>query len=162
MTSQGVPMLWEGEELCDDYNLPSDGSARINLRRDTHWEYFYDDFGAPLVRLYRRLGQLRRSARALRGRESFYYWNQSLQGTELIAYHRRALADAGSPEQYAMVVLNFSSGIGSIQLPFPKAGIWTEQLDADVRPAPSTVAVAAPGELKTVVVPSNYGCIFLL
>ncbi len=162
MTSQGVPMLWEGEELCDDYHLPSDGSARINLRRDMHWEYFYDDFGAPLVRLYRRLGQLRRSARALRGGESFYYWNQSLQGTELVAYHRRAPADAGSPEQYAMVALNFSSSNGSIQLPFPKAGIWTEQLDADVRPAPWTLEVAAPGELKTVNVPSNYGCIFLL
>lgn len=161
-TSQGVPMLWEGEEFCDDYDLPQDGSVRVNLRRDTHWEYFYDSYGRPLVRLYRRLGQLRRSARALRSRESFYYWNQSLQGTQLMAYHRHAPADAVSPEQYAMVVLNFSSNPGTIQVPFPKAGSWTEQLDADVRPAPWTIQVAAPGDVQSITVPPNYGCIFIL
>jgi hypothetical protein len=53
-TCQGIPMLWEGEEFGDDYNFPGDGSARVNLRRDTHWEYFYDDYGVPLARLYRR------------------------------------------------------------------------------------------------------------
>jgi maltooligosyltrehalose trehalohydrolase len=161
-TSQGVPMLWEGEELCDDYNLPGDGSARINLRRDTHWEYFYDDYGSPLVRLYRRLGGLRRSTAALRSRESFYYWQQSLQGTSLIAYHRHAPANGANPEQYAMVLLNFSSSLGTIEVPFPKAGVWTEQLDADVRPAPWTIQVAFPGDIQPVTVPSNYGCIFTL
>ena len=58
-TLEGVPMLWQGQEFADSYNLPDNGSARIGLRRDTHWEYFYDEFGVPLVRLYRRLGQLR-------------------------------------------------------------------------------------------------------
>jgi len=35
-------------------------------RRDMHWEYFYDDFGVPLIRLYRRLAELRRSRVARR------------------------------------------------------------------------------------------------
>jgi len=161
-TSQGIPMLWEGEEFADDYNLPDNGYARIDLRRDTHWEYFYDEFGSPLVNLYRRLGQLRRANRSLRSRESFYYWQQSLQGNQLVAYHRHAAADASGPEQYAMVILNFGSADASISLPFPKAGVWTEQLDASFRPAPLTVSIANAGDSQPVPVPSNYGYIFIL
>ncbi len=161
-TSQGVPMLWEGEEFADDYNLPDNGFARIDLRRDTHWEYFYDEFGAPLVSLYRRLGQLRRSNRALRSRESFFYWQQSLQGNQLLAYHRHATANSSGPEQYAMVLLNFGPATDTITVPFPKAGVWTEKLDASFRPAPLTVNVATPGDAQTIKVPSNYGYIFIL
>ena len=158
-TSQGVPMLWEGEEFVDNYNLPGDGSARVNLRRDTHWEYFYDDYGVPLVRLYRRLATLRRSIAALRSRESFYYYQQSLQGTQIIAYHRRAV----NPENYAMVLLNFSSSAGTIGIPFPKAGAWTEKLDEDTRNGPPwVVTITNPGASANVTVPSNYGLIFTL
>ena len=79
-TLQGVPMLWQGQEFADNYSLPGTGLARVHLQRDTHWEYFYDSNGTPLVNLYRRLGALRRSVRALRSRASYYYWQQSLQG----------------------------------------------------------------------------------
>jgi len=155
-------MLWEGEEFVDNYNLPSDGSARINLRRDAHWEYFYDDPGVPMIRLYRRLAGLRRSCPALRSRESFYYWQQSLQNSQLIAYHRHIAASAAMPEQYAMVILNFASYADTIQVPFPKAGTWTERLDDDVRPAPLTLSVASAGTVQSITVPSNYGWIFVL
>jgi maltooligosyltrehalose trehalohydrolase len=162
-TSQGIPMLWEGEEFADDYNLPDNGFARIDLRRDTHWEYFYDEYGSQLVSLYRRLGQLRRASRALRSRESFYYWQQSLQGNQLLAYHRHAPSDdAAAPEQYAMVTLNFGGTSSTIDVPFPRAGVWTEKLDAPFRPAPLTITVAAPGDSQTITVPSNYGYIFIL
>jgi maltooligosyltrehalose trehalohydrolase len=161
-TSQGIPMLWEGEEFADDYNLPDNGFARIDLRRDTHWEYFYDEYGSQLVSLYRRLGQLRRASRALRSRESFYCWQQSLQGNQLLAYHRHAPADASGPEEYAMVVLNFGGTSSTIDVPFPKAGVWTEKLDAPLRPAPLTITVAASGDTQPVTVPSNYGYVFIL
>jgi 1,4-alpha-glucan branching enzyme len=161
-TSQGIPMLWEGEEFADHYNLPDNGFARIDLRRNTHWEYFYDDYGVPLIRLYRRLGQLRRSCRSLRSRESFYYWQQSLQNSQLIAYHRHAPASSSDPEEYAMVILNFASYADTIQVPFPKAGAWTEKLDADSRTAPWIVSVAAANSPQQITVPSNYGYIFVL
>jgi maltooligosyltrehalose trehalohydrolase len=161
-TSQGVPMLWEGEEFADDYNLPNDGFARVDLRRDTHWEYFYDEFGSQMVSLYRRLGQLRRASRALRSRESFYYWQQSLQGSRLIAYHRHAPAGPGGTEEYAMVILNFGGSANAIEVPFPKAGVWTEKLDAPFRTTPLTVTVASPGDSQRITVPSNYACIFIL
>jgi 1,4-alpha-glucan branching enzyme len=158
-TAQGVPMLWEGEELADNYNLPSAGSARINLRRDMNIEYFYDAQGAPIVRLYRILGKLRAASPALRGRESFFYNQQSLQGNSVLAYHRHAPATATVAEQYAMVVLNFSPNEASITLPFPKAGVWIESIDAN----PATdVTAPADGTPQTVTVPSWYGRVFLL
>ncbi len=58
-TCQGTPMLWQGQEFADNYDLPGQGNGRICFRRDVNWEYYYDDFGVPLVRLYRNLGTLR-------------------------------------------------------------------------------------------------------
>jgi hypothetical protein len=110
--------------------------------------------------VHRRLGQLRRSSRALRSRESYYYYLQSLQGTQIIAYHRHAPAAGGGAEQYAMVLVNFADSAGTISVPFPKAGTWTEMLDADVRNL--TINVAAAGAVQTITVPSNYGMIFVL
>ncbi len=123
--------------------MPDSGSARVGLRRDTHWEFFYDQFGSLLVRLCRRLGQLRRNCAALRSRDSYFYYVQSLQGTEIIAYHRHVAASATTPEQF---------------VPFPKAGTWTEMIDADVR---SQILTIPSGAGQSVTVPSNYGCAFL-
>ncbi len=158
-TCQGIPMLWQGQELADNYNLPDNGLARVHLRRDTHWEFFYDEDGSPLIRVYRRLGQLRRSSRALRGVQSYYYYQQSHQQTQIIAYHRYAPADDTQPEDWAFVLLNFASDSGQISVPFPKAGNWQEMLDADQRAY--TVNVANDGDLQTVAVPSNYGMVFI-
>jgi maltooligosyltrehalose trehalohydrolase len=158
-TLEGVPMLWQGQEFADNYNLPDNGSARVGLRRDTHWEYFYDEFGVPLVRLYRRLGLLRRSYPALRSRDSYFYYLQSLQGTGVIAYHRHAAATASTPEQFVMILLNFADSAGTITIPFPKVGTWKEMIDADLRVR--TVTIPADGASQSVVVPSNYGCVFL-
>lgn len=155
-TVQGVPMLWEGEEFGDNYVLPSGGSARVNLRRDMNWEYFYDDEGVPLIRLYRILGKLRAASPALRSRQSFFYYQQSLQGNSIVAYSRHAPATATTADQYAMVLLNFSGTNETITVPFPKAGAWTEKIDNVI-----TVNVAAAGDGNTITVPSWYGYVFL-
>ena len=160
LTAQGIPMLWQGQEFADNFPLPANGLARVHLRRDTHWEFFYDEYGIPLVRVHRRVGQLRQSSPALRSRESYFYYLQSLQGTQIIAYHRHAPAAGGSAEQYAMVLVNFDDNAGTISVPFPKAGTWTEMLDADVRNL--TLNVASAGAVQTITVPSNYGMIFVL
>jgi 1,4-alpha-glucan branching enzyme len=158
-TCQGIPMLWQGQEFADSYNLPDNGSARVHLRRDTHWEYFYDQDGQPLIRLYRRLGQLRHSSRALRSTQSYYYYQQSHQQNQVIAFHRYAPADAGGPEDWAMILLNFADSSGQISLPFPKAGKWQEMLNADQ--ATVIVTVDADGDVQTITVPSNYGMVFV-
>lgn len=161
-TCQGVPMLWEGQEFADNYPLPDDGIARVYLRRDMHWEYFYDEQGQPLIRIYRRLGKLRRTVRALRSRESFYYWQQSLQNSQIIAYHRHAPASGGNPESWALVLLNFSDSAGTISVPFPSVGTWREQLDDLSRaPAHLDIQVINAGDVQQVTVPSNYGQVWV-
>lgn len=158
-TCQGIPMLWQGQEVADNYNLPDNGLARVHLRRDTHWEYFYDEDGQPLIRVYRRMGQLRRSSRALRGTQSYYYYQQSHQNNQVIAYHRYASAADSQPEDWAMVLLNFADSAGQISVPFPKAGIWQEMLDADQRNY--TIEVANDGDSQTMEVSPNYGMVFV-
>jgi len=159
-TAQGIPMLWEGQEFADNYQLPGGGDARIGLRRDMHWEHFYDDPGSALIRLYRRLGMLRRNSRALRSRDSFFYNQRSLQGTSILAYHRHAAADAGHAEEFDMVLLNFGDNPGSIAVPFPKAGTYREMLDDDVRSSSFDISVPFDGDVHTIIVPSHYGFVF--
>ena len=157
-TAQGIPMLWQGQEFADNYNLPDRGNARVGLRRDTHWEFFYDQCGSPLIRLYRILGNLRRTHRVLRSRESYYYYLQSLQqGSQTLAYHRHAPATAVLAEEYAMVILNFSDGAAKISLPFPKAGPWREVLDGQME-----LQIPFDNATQLVTVPSNYGLVFIL
>src|SRR5262249_52529286 len=77
LSSRGVPMLWEGEEFAENYAIAGGGALRISFLRGMHWEYFYDNDGSPLVRVYRRMGKLRRALPALRSRDFFYFNIQS-------------------------------------------------------------------------------------
>jgi 1,4-alpha-glucan branching enzyme len=156
-TCQGTPMLWQGQEFVDNYVLPSTGNGRIRFRRDVNWEYFYDDFGAPLVRLYRILGTLRHTCPALRSRESFYYNTQSRPRDQIVAYRRQSTA----VRQIALVFLNFSDRQQSLAVPFPEPGTYREMIDADVRPTPFDLSVSSAGQSMPVEVPSNYGYIFI-
>jgi 1,4-alpha-glucan branching enzyme len=98
----------------------------------------------------------------LRSRESFYYFQQSLKGNQVVAYHRHAPATANATEEFAMVLLNFGDATAEIQLPFPRKGTWREMLDNDVRENPLAVIVTAQGELQQVSVPSHYGQVYVL
>ncbi|GAC1403355.1 MAG: alpha-amylase family glycosyl hydrolase [Ktedonobacteraceae bacterium] len=151
-TCQGTPMLWQGQEFADNYYLPDDGNARITIQRDVNWEYFYDDSGASLVRLYRILGRLRHTCPALRSRESFYFNTQSRPGDGVVAYKRYSTT-AG---QVAMVYLNFSDVPQSISVPFPELGTYQEMIDGQER-----IQVNTLNQTATVEVPSNYGYIFI-
>jgi maltooligosyltrehalose trehalohydrolase len=115
-TAEGTPMLWQGQEFAESYSLPNSGNGRICFRRNVHWEYFYDAFGVPLVRLYRTLGSLRRTCPALRSRESFYYNTISRTADGIVVYRRQSTA----AKQVAMVFLNFSNGRQSVAVPFPR------------------------------------------
>jgi 1,4-alpha-glucan branching enzyme len=161
-TCQGIPMLWQGQEFAENYVLTGGGSTRIQVRRSMHWEYFYDDQGQPLIRVYRRLGRLRRACRALRGRQSFYFNQQSNLAGRAIAYSRRAPAAGAAPEQAAVVFLNFSDGVRTLSVPFPIAGVYREMLDDDMRgPSPLEIAVQNPGDVHAVTIPPNYGQVFV-
>jgi len=160
-TLQGVPMLWQGQEFADNYSLPNTGLSRVHLSRVTHWEYFYDSYGSPLVNLYRRLGNLRRTVRALRSRSSYYFWQQSLQGSQTIIYSRHAAATPNDPESWALVVINFAGYSSTASVPFPVAGTWREMLDDSFRSSPYELTPTADGELIDLAVNSNYGQVWV-
>lgn len=155
-TCQGIPMLWQGQEFAENYTLPDGGNARISVRRSVHWEYFYDEFGQALIRLYRKLAHLRKEFPALRSRKSFYFNQQSRPWDGVVAYQRSADATATEAEQVALVLLNFADEPREIFVPFAKTGIFQEMIDSTDK-----IVVAASGELQKVVVPSNYGRIYL-
>ena len=155
-TCEGIPMLWEGQEVADNHVLPASGDARVHYRRNVHWEYFYDDEGHPLVRLYRTLGKLRRTHPSLRSRDSFYYNTLGMTGDGVIAYRRQS----ASPKETAMVFLNFSDQSRTVFLPFPEPGTYQEMIDRDVAP-PEDIVVDDISRPQRVDVPSNYGRIYV-
>ena len=150
-------MLWQGQEFAESYILPDQGIARINFERNIHWEYFYDAFGSPLVRLYRILGTLRHAYPALRSHESFYYNEQSRTKDGIIAYSRQSTA----ANQYAIVFLNFSDQQQSISLPFPVPGTYREMIDDAMRSTPFEIVVSSANQSVNIDVPSNYGYVFI-
>jgi hypothetical protein len=83
-----------------------------------------------------------------------------LQGTCIVAYSRYAAATTTQPQQYAMVLLNFSASASTITVPFPAAGVWVEKIDAAVNP--TSVNVATAGGAQTISVPSWYGHVYVL
>jgi maltooligosyltrehalose trehalohydrolase len=156
-TCEGTPMLWQGQEFAENYVLPASGKSRVCYQRNVNWEYFYDDFGAPLVRLYRVLGKLRQKYAALRSRESFYYAAESRVADQIVAYRRQSQA----AKQVAIVVLNFGDTHQSIDLPFPETGTYREMIDEDIRKEPWTVTVHQANQSIHIDVPSHYGFVFV-
>ena len=157
LAAKGVPMLWEGEEFAENYAVAGAGALRISFLRGMHWEYFYDEPGTALVRVYRRMGKLRRALPALRGRDFFYYNVESRPAEGVIVIRR------GAPGQVALVFLNFSDHERTLTLPAPVAGTYRELLDRFNRPPGHELELVAvqAGTPLTVTVPSNYGCVLV-
>lgn len=156
-TGKGIPMLWHGQEIAENWGVPNSGLGRNLFERPLHWEFFYDFAGKALVRLHRILGSLRRNHRAFRSRGFFYYYyDQTHLQKGVIAYRRNAESDGAAPAEDLITVLNFSDNEAEVWLQFPTSGPWVEQIDG-MRPP---VAVSHNGQWSSVVVPPNYGGIY--
>jgi 1,4-alpha-glucan branching enzyme len=160
-TGKGIPMLWHGQEFAENWSVPSGGLGRVLFSRPRHWEYFYDAQGKALIRLYRTMGTLRASYRALRSRGFFYYYDDPAHREDgIIAYRRTAEAHGGDPAEDIIVILNFSNQDVDAWIQWPASGSWKELID-DADNAGHPVQVQQDDEWKPVRVPSNYGAIYL-
>lgn len=65
MTAPGAVMLHNGQEFGDDWWLPESGEGRV-ISRPVNWQLAVDGVGESLIRLYRRLTEIRRALPALR------------------------------------------------------------------------------------------------
>lgn len=155
-TGKGIPMLWQGQEICENWGMASWGIGRNLFERPVHWEYFYDQYGQALVRLFRILGGLRNANPAFSARGNLYYFNESSHQSQRVIVFRRS---STSPPRTFMVLINFSDSAQNVSVEFPAAGTWSEQIDK----APTqAVVVSYAGERMTVNVPSYYGRIYAL
>lgn len=158
-TAKGIPMLWSGQEFAENWGVPGGGLGRNLFERPLHWEFFYDEAGKALVRLHRIMGALRRTHRAFRSRGYFYYFHDPTHLAQgVLAYRRKADAEAGAPAEDLMVMLNFSDDEVEVWNPFPSAGIWREQIDGTRPP----LHVTHPDQWQPVGVPPNYGVVYKL
>ena len=155
-TAKGIPMLWNGQEFGENWGIPSWGIGRNLFERPLHWEYFYDSADKALVRLHRIMGTIRQNNRALRSRGYFYYYYDPVHLQKGVIAFRRETADGAQPAQNLVVFLNFSDTDAEVWIPFPKAGIWLEQIDK-VRPP---VTISRNDQWAPIIVPSNYGGVY--
>jgi 1,4-alpha-glucan branching enzyme len=149
-TCKGIPMLWHGQEFAENWSVPGWGLGRNLFGRNLHWEYFYDERGKALIRLYRIMGALRRRHRALHARGSFFYYDDPFHRRDGIVAYRR-----GTPGDELIVLLNFSDRDVDAWIPWPAGGEWRDLIEGRDR-----VQIAQEGEWKPVRVPSNYGAVY--
>lgn len=155
-TGKGIPMLFQGQEFCDNWGMASWGIGRNLFERPVHWDFFYDTYGKALVRLVRILGTLRNANTALASRGDFFYFNNPGHQSQRVIVFRRS---APAPAKNFMVFINFSGSDQDVSVEFPAAGTWQEQIDQ--APADAVTVVHA-GQTRTVRVPSHYGRIYAL
>ena len=123
LTSKGVPLLWQGEELCESYSLPPEGVGRPWHLRPVRWSYAYDEPGRATLTLVRKLLAIRRDREEMR-RGSYNVVRGQPAGVLIC---ERVLDDATS-----VVMLNFTDHPVTVSYQFPHVGTWCDLLGTQV------------------------------
>jgi maltooligosyltrehalose trehalohydrolase len=142
--AKGIPMLWEGQELGEDYTLPGNGLGRVGLLRPVTWQYFYEDAGRRLIELTRSLLATRRTRTEIVRGTHFYYPDPSHEAAGVMAFRRQLNAHT------TIIAVNFTDFPAAVPFVFPATGIWTEALHGE------QIAVSST-DWRMLLVPSNYG-----
>ncbi len=153
-TARGIPMVWQGQELGENYFVPDKGWGRVLLLRPVRWDYFYDPVGQSLIALFRKLITIRRGHDEFRTGE-YYFHNQydPYLSRGVLLFHRRK----GS--RFSLVALNFSEHDQWIPYSFESSGNYHELLHGDTV-AELNIGPVNNGETKWLRVPGHYGRIW--
>ena len=150
LTAKGTPLLAEGQEFCENYWIPDSGYGRVMVYRPVRWNYFYDNDGQPMIRLVRKLTKIRRSgAQFTDGQHYFYNDFGAFNSKGLLAFSRQL------GNTFSLVVVNFTDQQQSTSFAFPTGGNYVEQIEGQ-----QNLNGVVAGAAQTIVVPSNYGCIW--
>jgi 1,4-alpha-glucan branching enzyme len=151
MTSKGIPLIWQGQELGENYYVPDGGWGRVLLFRPVRWDYFYDSIGKSMVSLTRKLVRLRRDRTEFRrGQHYFYNHFDHYQSKNVLLFSRQC----GS--NFSLVALNFGDQQQSVPFTFPVGGDFQEALHGDEDGQLNLKGIASGDDLW-LTVPSNYG-----
>ncbi len=149
-TGKGIPLLWQGEEFCENYFLPEAGMGRVRIERPLRWDYFYDETGRKIILLIRKLVKLRKEKDQFR-HEEYYFYNEyyAYQSKNILVFYRR------HQNSYSLVALNFGDTNQEVSLRFLMDGNYIEELHN----THNLNGIKANNEYKQVI-PSNYGRIW--
>jgi len=150
LTAKGTPLLYEGQEFCENYWIPSAGYGRVMLYRPVRWNYFYDNDGRPIIRLLRKLTKIRRGgAQFMTGEHYFYNDEANFNSRGLLAFSRQQSG------VFSLVVVNFTDQPQTTAFTFPSGGNYLEQIEGS-----QNLAGVVAGAAQQFTIPSNYGCIW--
>lgn len=150
LCARGAPLLWQGQELVENYFLPQEGTGRVRLFRPLHWEYYYDTPGTQIRGLIRALLKIRRETVELR-RGGFDLLPQLPDAPSVLRFVRR------SDDRVTLVAVNFSRADQDVALDFPLDGDYVERLHGRSEDRLSDVHAGAARRHR---LPSNYGRIW--
>ena len=151
LLGQGIPLLWQGQEIVEKYDVPADGPARIGTLRPVRWELFYDEAGRGMIRVVRKLLALRNTEQVFRRGEFYFHdhWDR-WQSRGLLLFSRWI------DTTYALVALNFTDVEQTTAFWFPIAGDYTERLEGRAH-----LSAVPAGHAVSLTIPSHYGCVWL-
>lgn len=151
LLAKGMPMLWQGQEIVENYDVPDTGPARIGTLRPIRWERFYDNVGKSMIGLFRRLIALRRRESVFRHGNYYFVnnWDQH-QSRGLLLFERH------HANEWALVALNFSEYHHDVDFTFSHAGEYHEQLHGQ----DNLLGIHA-GSTLTLRIPAHYGRVWL-
>jgi 1,4-alpha-glucan branching enzyme len=169
LTAKGVPMLWQGQELGENYYLPEGLSwGRVALFRPVRWDYFYDRIGKTMISLVRKLIKLRKQPQFCSLNDDTYYFHNHYahyQSKGVLIFSRK------HENHFSIVALNFGSDDQTVQFRFPDdknfqlpeeySGNYREELHGKDYPKLNLKGITKDGEHQ-LEIPSNYGRIWTL
>jgi len=144
-------MLWQGQEIVENYDVPDSGPARIGTLRPVRWEYFYTTEGRSMIELVRKLLALRKNEEVFR-KGSYYFhnnWDQH-QNKGLLFFSRKINT------KVAVVALNFSGSDQTAVFKFETSGNFIEQLHNN-----DNLLNMLAGINVTLTIPGNYGRVWI-
>jgi 1,4-alpha-glucan branching enzyme len=149
-TGKGIPLVWEGEEFCENYYVPPSGWGRVKLFRPMRWDYFYDDFGKSTVNLMRKLIELRKTGEQFRnGGHYFYNHYDNYQSKGVMMFSRK------NGKAFSLIALNFTGAEQKVPFSFEFEGDYQEELHGI-----DNLQSINAGEERELTIPSNYGRIW--
>ena len=147
--SKGIPMLWQGQEFGENYFIPKEGMGRVVMFRPVRWDYFYDPVGKSMIRLVRKLVEMRHQPQFQRGGHYFYNDHGRYQSKNVLLFSRNY------EKAFSLVALNFGNQDQTVTFQFPSAGDYEEELHGK-----DNLKDVAAGEETSITIPSNYGRIW--
>lgn len=140
-TAPATPMIQNGQEFGEDHWIPEDdqNTGRRVTSRPLRWKMLNDKIGQELLKLHKRMGEIRMQYPGLRS-TNFYpqpreEWQTQFNpagygvdtGRQLAIYHRWGNDENGRLQKF-VIVLNFSDSEQTATIPFPENGDWTDLL----------------------------------